>query len=167
MASRKGRWTVIFVIVALLAGVISVIIFRGITESDWLYGTYGGVSQNQWDRIVELREQLVQIEMAPDAVDALDDALLIPRPSTEDVLYDLRRAALALGNVDDAKAREIQLALNALIGEIRPGYEFHATPWPTPTPVPTPTFTPLMDAPIAQVDEGSLRPVSQPSGQRT
>lgn len=164
VALRKGRWTVSFVIVALLAGVISVIVFRGITESDWLYGTYGGISQSQWDQIAKLRDLLVQLDVAPDAVNALDNALLIPRPSTENVLYDLRRAVLALDGLEDAKAHELQLALNALIGAIQPGHEFRITPWPTPTAVPTPTYTPIMGAPIAQLDHGCQNPLSRPSG---
>jgi hypothetical protein len=146
-----------FIVIALLLVVFSFIAFWGLTHSDWLYGTYGQISQAQWDQIADLRDRLLQSGMAPDAVTALDDVLLLPHPSTQEVLFDLRHAALTLDHLSThATARQIQAELHALIAQIEPGYLSTPKPWPTLTPVPTPTLTPMMDAPVARCEEESL-----------
>lgn len=154
-SSRRRMIT--FIVIALLLMVFSFIAFWGLTHSDWLYGTYGQINQDQWDQIADLRDRLLQFGMAPDAVTALDDALLLPHPSTQEVLFDLRRAALTLDRLKaHATARQIQAELHALIMQIEPGYLSSSTPRPTLTPVPTPTLTPMMEAPVARGGEESL-----------
>jgi hypothetical protein len=151
------RRLITFTVITLLLVAFSFIAFWGLTHSDWLYGTYGQISQAQWDQIVDLRDRLLQFGMAPEAVTALDDVLLLPHPSTQEVLFDLRHAALALDRWRaHATARQIQAELHALITQIEPGYLSTPTPWPTLTPVPTPTSTPMMDAPVARCEEENL-----------
>jgi hypothetical protein len=149
MPSPRRR-LIIFTVIALLLLGFSLIAFWGLTHSDWLYGTYSQISQAQWDQIADLRDRLLMAGIAPDTIAALDDALLLPHPSTQNVLFDLREAALTLDPFKGyATARQIQSELFALIAQIEPGYLSLSTPWPTPTPVPTPTLTPVMDAPVA------------------
>jgi hypothetical protein len=151
------RKLITFTVIALLLIVFSFIAFWGLTHSDWLYGTYGQISQAQWDQIADLRDRLLRFGVAPGAVTALDDALLLPHPSTQEVLFDLRHAALSLDRLKaHATARQIQAELHALITQIEPGYLSTSTPWPTLTPAPTPTLTPMMDAPVARYNEESL-----------
>jgi hypothetical protein len=151
------RKLITFTVITLLLVAFSFIAFWGLTHSDWLYGTYGQISQAQWDQIADLRDRLIQSDMAPDAVTALDDVLLLPHPSTQEVLFDLRHAALTLDRWRaHVTARQIQAELHALITQIEPGYLSTPTPWPTLTPVPTPTLTPMMDAPVARCEEESL-----------
>lgn len=151
------RRLIIFTVTALLLVGFSFIAFWGLTHSDWLYGTYGQISQAQWDQIAAVRDRLLLAGIAPDAVAALDDALLLPHPSTQDVLFDLRQAALTLGRFKaHDTARQIQAELFALISQIEPASLSPSTPRPTPTPVPTPTLTPVMDAPVAWGNKESL-----------
>lgn len=148
------RWKITFVIIALLLVAFSLIAFAGLTQSDWLYGNYGEISQVQWEQIAELRERLAQLGIAPEAVDALDDALALPHPSTQDVLADLRRAARALDQPGaSAAARQVQSELQALIVAIDPDQGPIPARWTTPTPLPIPTLTPIMGAPVAQSKE--------------
>jgi hypothetical protein len=154
--SSPRRWALTFVVIAILLAAFSLIAFWGLVGSDWLYGTYGQISQAQWDQTADLRDRLAQLGLAPQAVAALDDALLLPRPSTENVLLDLIKAAQALDSLaTNADARQIQAELYTLIDEIKssagikPDYGPHPTPWSTPTPQITPTLTPIMDAPVA------------------
>ena len=158
---RPRRWAITFSVIAVLLVAFSLIAFWGLTHSDWLYGTYGQITPAQWDRIADLRDGLVQLGVAPGAVSVLDDALLLPRPSTEEVLFDLRNAALALDRfASDAAVRRIQDQLLALSAEIGPGYQWLATPRPTPTLqlLPTPTPAPFMDAPVAHDDDRPPHP---------
>lgn len=149
------RRALTFSVIAILLIVFGLIAFWGVTGSDWLYGTYGNISQAQWDRMADLREQLVQLGVAPEAINALDDALLLPHPSTENVIFQLSKAAQALEPFKaDAGIREIQAELQALISEIEPYYQATAAPRPTFTPVPLPTLTPIMDAPTAHGNVG-------------
>jgi hypothetical protein len=123
--ARPGsfRWTITFGIIALLVVAFGAIAVWGLTHSDWLYGTYGQISSAQWDQIAGLHEQLQQLNVAPGAVVNLDDALLLPRPSTEQVLNDLRQAVLALDPyADDPTALAIQRQIRGLVGQIKPGY---------------------------------------------
>jgi hypothetical protein len=144
------RNLITFAVIAVLLVGFSSIAFWGLAHSDWLYGTYGQISQAQWDQIADLYDRLLLAGIAPDAVAALDDALLLPHPSTQDVLFDLRQAALILERFKaHATARQIQAELFTLISQIEPAYLSPSAPWPTPTPVPTPTLTPMMDAPVA------------------
>jgi hypothetical protein len=144
------RWNTTFFVIGLLLVAFGLITFWGLTQSDWLYGTYGQINQAQWDQMVDLRDRLAQLGIAPDAVAALDDALLVPRPSTEDVLFDLRKAAVALEPfATENTVREIQVEINALIAKIEFGGRPVRTYWSTPTPAPTPTLVPIMDAPVA------------------
>jgi len=153
MVRFSRRQTVTFVVIALLLVVFVLIALWGMVESDWLYGTYGGIGQAHWERITHLREQLRQLDIAPQALALLDDALLLPHPSDEQALADLRRAALALDPYSARPdVRRIQAELYALISEIRPGFEATSTPWSSPTPQPSPTLTPIVGAPIARRD---------------
>ena len=147
------RWRIAFVVIALLVCGFSLLAFLGLTHSDWLYGTYDGISAIQWQRIADLRDALVDLGGADEAVTALDDALLVPRPSTEDVLFDLRQAAQTLDglNANDA-ARQIQRGLYALIGEIGSDKGWTPTPRPTSTPSPTSSPTPFVEEPVARTD---------------
>jgi hypothetical protein len=139
----------IWAIIALLLLVMVVIIFLGLVQSDWLYGTYGQIGADQWRRIEALRDQLVLWGGAPGAVAALNGALLIPHPSTEEVFDDLQQAAVVLNSLEDAAARAIQRELYGLMTEINPSFRPPATPWVTPTPWPTPKPTPFDEPPIA------------------
>ena len=157
------RWAITFGVIAVLLISFSLIIFWGFIRSDWLYGTYGEISPAQWDQIAALRDQLDQLGIAPEAVGALDDALLPPRPSTQDVLRSLKKAVRALDDAPaagqiQAKLRALIVALRALIVAIEdpdePAYEMPtATPWPTLAPSPVPTLTPISAAPVAQDNE--------------
>jgi hypothetical protein len=151
------RWAITFTFIAVLIVIFSAIVFFGFIQADWLYGTYSEISEAQWEQIANLRDELAQLGIAPEAVVALDDALLLPRPSTQDVLRDLKTAARALDQHSRiTAARRVQDRLYALIGaiespSIEPGYERPtAIPWATPTPTPGPTSTPILDAPVAQ-----------------
>ena len=154
----RPRRTVTFVVIAVLLFVFSLIALWGLAASDWLYGTYGQISQAQWDRIAALRDRLIRLNLSSDAVAALNDALLLPHPSTEDVLFDLETAAQALDRVRaNEAARQIQAELRALIGAIRTGGSQPSPAWPTPSPRPTPTLTPIVDAPVALHGDPTLR----------
>lgn len=149
------RWAITFTVIAMLIVTFSLIAFFGFIQADWLYGTYSEISEAQWEQIAALRDDLVQLGIAPEAVAALDDALLLPHPSTQDVLRDLRTAARALDQHSEATARQVQDKLYALIGAIEspnePGHERPTPiPWATATPTPGPTSTPIVDAPVAQ-----------------
>ena len=146
----RPRRTVTFVVIAVLLFVFSLIALWGLAASDWLYGTYGQINQAQWDRIAALRDRLAQLNLSSDAVAALDDTLLLPHPSTEDVLFDLETAAQALDRVRaNAAARQIQTELRALIGAIRNSDDQPSPTRSKPAPQPTPTLTPIVDAPVA------------------
>jgi len=127
------RQTVTFTVVTvLLVGFVAIVAW-GLAHSDWLYGTYGDISQTNWDEISRLRTALVHLGTAPGAVAALDDALLVPRPSTEDVLYDLQKAVLILRTHENTLDTNDLLAdLRAVIQEIQPGHTSRLTDWPTP-----------------------------------
>lgn len=120
------------IIAALLVGFVFIVAW-GMAHSDWLYGTYGGIRPNDWDEITRLRAKMVRLGAAPGAIAALDDALLIPRPSTEDVVYDLHQAVLIL-QADDAAAatRELSTELRALIARLHSGDAPTSTVWPAP-----------------------------------
>jgi hypothetical protein len=155
------RWAVTFAVVAALLIVFSLVAFWGLAQSDWLYGTYGQISQAQWEQMAELRERLVQLDLAPEAVSALDDALLLPHPSTEQVLSDLKKAVQVLDQFHSSDtARQIQFELQTLIATIEPAGEPERSwptftpPWPTVTPRPIPTLTPIRNAPIAHDHDG-------------
>jgi hypothetical protein len=135
------RWAITFAVIAVLLIGSSLLLLWGFIQSDWLYGTYGEISPAQWEQIRDLRDQLVQLKIAPElccaeAVSALDNALLPPRPSTQKVLFELRQAARALDG--QVAAQQIQLELYALIGDIESveGWLPTITPWATPTPLP-------------------------------
>jgi hypothetical protein len=145
------RWSITFVVIALLLTAFSLIAFWGLAGSDWFYGTYGQISQAQWDKIADLRDRLAQLGLAPQAVTALDEALLPPHPSTENVLFDLEKAAQALDQLTtNATARQIQAELHTLIAEIESSYKPGRSPRLVPELRPSPTPTPIMDAPLAQ-----------------
>jgi hypothetical protein len=151
-----GRvWTITFVVIAALLAVFSLIAFLGLAQSDWFHGYgYGPINEDQWAQIANLRDRLAQLDLAPEAVNALDDALLLPHPTTEEVLFDLRKAAQALDRYDArASAHQIQTQLYTLIDQIKPGYSPARTPRSTPTPRPSPTLTPIIDAPVAQTEK--------------
>jgi hypothetical protein len=151
--SKSGptRRAITFGVIAVLLIVFSLITFWGLTHSDWLYGTYGQITPAHWERIAGLRDELVQLGVVPEAVSALDDALLLPHPSTEEVLFDLRQAVLALEPfASDAAVRRIQEQLYALIAEIDADQGQQPTAWPTATPRPAPTPTPFTGAPVAR-----------------
>jgi hypothetical protein len=132
-AANPRRRMITFAVIAMLLVLVILIVFWGLVHSDWLYGTYGQISQTNWDKITQIREELVRLKIAPDAVAVLDDALLLPHPSTEDVLYDLRRAILILDQYqDNASARRISDHLHALMAQIKPGYEWEGRASPTP-----------------------------------
>jgi len=153
----RPRRTVTFVVIAVLLFVFSLIALWGLAASDWLYGTYGQISQAQWDRIAVLRDRLVQLNLSSDAVAALDDALLLPHPSTEDVLFDLETAAQALDCVRaNETARQIQDELRALIGAIKNSADQPPPTRSKPAPQPTPSLTPIVDAPVALHDDPPL-----------
>ena len=152
-AVRLGikRWRIAFVVIALLVCGFSLLAFLGLTHSDWLYGTYDGISPTQWQRIADLRDALVELGGVDEAVSALDDALLVPRPSTEDVLYDLRQAAQILEGLNrNDDTRQVQRGLYALIGEIGSDTDWTPTPRPTPAPLPTLSPTPFVEEPVAR-----------------
>ena len=159
----RPRRTVTFVVIAVLLFVFSLIALWGLAASDWLYGTYGQISQAQWDRIAALRDRLIRLNLSSDAVAALNDALLLPHPSTEDVLFDLETAAQALDRVrTNEAARQIQAELRALIGAIRNSDDQPSPTRSKPAPQPTPTLTPIVDAPVALHDEQPLpHPIPQ------
>jgi hypothetical protein len=145
------RWTLTFTVVAILLILFSAIALWGLVGSDWLYGTYGEISQKQWDQIADLRDRLVQLGLAPEAVNALNDALLPPHPAKENVLLDLKKAALALEQLKaDATIREIRTGLYELIRALESSANPDFTPWPRFTPPPGPTLTPIIDAPVAK-----------------
>jgi hypothetical protein len=147
--SHNRRWVVSFLFITMLISVFILIAFWGLIQSDWLYGTYGKISQAQWDQIAQLRDRLLELGAYPTAVRALDDALLLPRPSTEQVLTDLRTAAAALEPAADSEASILRTRLLALISEIQPSDGGSPTPWMTPTGWPTSTPEPVSDPPIA------------------
>jgi hypothetical protein len=151
--SRPGprRWAITFAIIAVLLLGFSLLVMWGFIESDWLYGTYNEISPAQWEQISELRDRLVQLEpgLYAEAISALDNALQPPRPSTQKVLFELRRAARALAG--QAAARQIRDELYALINEIESASDEKqptGTPWATLTPFATLTPTPIVDEPI-------------------
>jgi len=131
--SSTGRRVITLgIIAALLVGFVFIVAW-GVAHSDWLYGTYVGIQKNDWDAIVRLRAEMVRLGYAPGAIAALDDALLVPRPSTEDVVYDLQQAVLILQTDDAAAATpELTMELRALIARLHPGYAPPSTVWPTP-----------------------------------
>jgi hypothetical protein len=130
--SQTRRIVTLTVVAVLLVGFV-VIVTWGLVHSDWLYGTYGGIRQTDWDEISRVRRELVHLGSAPGAVAALDDALLVPRPSTEDVLYDLQKAVLFLQTGEFTSDTQRLLAdLQALLREIQPGYIAPSTDRPTP-----------------------------------
>jgi hypothetical protein len=133
----------------MLISIFILIAFWGLVQSDWLYGTYGQINQAQWDQIAQLRDRLLELGAYPTAVDALDDALLLPRPSTEQVLVDLRTAAAALAPAEEREVSILRTRLRALISEIQPFEGREPTPWTTPTGWPTHTPEPVSDPPIA------------------
>ena len=158
----RKRWTLTFIVIALLLAAFAFITFWGLTRSDWLYGTFGQISQTQWDQITDVRDRLVQLGVAPDAVAALNNALLLPRPSTEDVLFDLRKAALALERIEaSANVRAIEIEIHAFIGHIEASDNSLPTLWPMPTPEPTRIPVPEMGAPLVQGYDGLLNPLPQ------
>jgi hypothetical protein len=151
------RWAITFTVIAVLIVIFSLIVFFGFIQADWLYGTYSEISAAQWEQIANLRDELVQLGIAPEAVAALDNALLLPHPPTQDVLRDLKKAAQALDQHSGVSAaRRVQDRLYALIGAIEtpstePVYKSPTTmPWATATLTPGPTSTPILDAPVAQ-----------------
>jgi hypothetical protein len=156
--ARPGprRRAITFAVIAVLLLGFSLLVTWGFIQSDWLYGTYGEISPAQWERISDLRDQLIQLETAPglyaEAIRALNNALQPPRPSTQKVLFELRQAARALEG--QVAAQQIQAELYALINEIEgagePGYRKQptSTPWATLTPFATLTPTPIVDEPI-------------------
>jgi hypothetical protein len=151
--SKSGprRRAITFGVIAVLLVVFSLITFWGLTHSDWLYGTYGQITPAHWERIAGLRDELVHLGIVPEAVSALDDALLLPHPSTEDVLFDLRQAVLAIEPfASDTAMDRIQDQLNALIAEIDGRQGQGPTAWPTATPRSAPTPTPFTGAPVAR-----------------
>jgi hypothetical protein len=146
-----------FAVIAVLVGVVGFIVFWGLVHSDWLYGTYGQITQEQWDRIAHLRDGLADIGVAPDAVAALNDALLLPPPSMEQVLFDLRVAADALERfADSATVQEIQDQLMAMIAEIAAESGLSPTLWRTPQTQPTPTAALPADLRVARADAAGL-----------
>jgi hypothetical protein len=146
---KSRRSYAVWAISALLMLLVAVIIFLGLAQSDWLYGTYGQIDASQWQRIEALRDRLAEWNRAPGAVAALDGALLIPHPSTEQVFDDLKQAASALDALENAAAHAFRMELYGLMAEINPSFRPPATPWVTPTPWPTPKPTPFDEPPIA------------------
>jgi hypothetical protein len=131
---KTGRRVITLGIIAALLVGFSFIVAWGVAHSDWLYGTYGGIGQKHWDEITRLRAEMVRLGAAPGAIAALDDALLVPRPSTEDVVYDLQNAVLILQTDDAAAAtRELTTELRALIARLHPGDAPTSTVWPAPS----------------------------------
>ncbi len=138
------RRAITFAIIAVLLLGSSLLVLWSFIQSDWLYGTYSDISLAQWEQISDLRDQLLQLEIASElccaeAVSALDNALLPPRPSTQKVLSELRQAARALDG--QVAARQIRAELYALINDIEGPTETlygvpTSTPWATPTPLP-------------------------------
>lgn len=144
------RLGIAFSVIVVLLVAFGFAAFSGLSGSDWLYGTYGRISEAQWRQIAEFRDRLIQFGAVPEAVDALDNALLLPHPSTEQTLFDLREAVNALDRFEDhAIAQEIQTQLYALMTAIEQDYRTKTGP--RPTSAPDPTLTPAMDnvAPVA------------------
>jgi len=147
------RRTITFVAIAVVLVAFGLIVLWGLSGSDWLYGTYGEISPAQWAHLhlADLRERLARFSVAPDAVAALDATLALPHPSTQDTLYELRRAAQALdaAAAQDAAVRQIQEELRALMTAV----EGQENPQPTTvltfTPPPLPTLTPFIFVPVA------------------
>jgi hypothetical protein len=130
---RLRRFITLTIASALLVSFVLISAW-GVARSDWLYGTYGGLRQQDWDEIARLRADMIRLGAAPGAIAALDDALLIPRPSTEDVIYDLQKAVLILQSGQASEAiRGPTLELRALISQLeaRDGTPF--TVWQKPT----------------------------------
>jgi hypothetical protein len=150
MAVDRQRWVLTFSVIALLTLLFGLVAFWGLSQSNWLYGTYGQITPGQWDRIQTLRDRLAERQADEQVLNLLDDALLVPRPATQDVLYNLERAAASLKPNGDPLLRSIQLELYGLLSEIQPGYVSSSpTPWSTPTAYPTPLPTPFEDPPVA------------------
>ena len=129
---HKRRFITLTIVATLLLGFVLIAAW-GMAHSDWLYGTYGGVRQADWDEIARLRTEMIRLSSAPGAIAALDDALLVPRPSKEDVIYDLQKAVLILQTGDAVEAtRDLTTELRALINQLQQGFSPPSTVWPAP-----------------------------------
>jgi len=145
------RRTVTFGVIAIVWVVFGLIVLWGLSGSDWLYGTYGEISAAQWEHLADLRDRLSQLDVAPDAVTVLDTALALPHPSTQDTLYELRRAIRALDPAaahDDA-VRQIRAELRTLMAAVEGQERVQPTHPLTFTPPPLPTLTPFIFVPVA------------------
>ncbi len=139
-----GRHPVLWgVILALILGG-AVLVFWGLLTSVGLYSDGTIFDAEQWQRLEAVRQRLIDAEVAPRAVEALNGALVEPRPGdgAEAAAY-IRLALEALRpdvdtNPDAAWAdKELRLILDQAAPELER--------LPTPTPwitVPNPAYAP-------------------------
>ncbi len=147
------RRTITFVVIAIVLIAFGLIVLWGLSGSDWLYGTYGEISPAQWSRLADLRDRLSRLGVAPDAVAALDAALALPHPSTQQTLYELQRAVHALdpAAAQNDAVRTIQAELRVLMAAVAGQEHVQPTRPRTFTPPPLPTLTPFIFVPVAEI----------------
>lgn len=142
-----GRHRILLVVVIVLVLGGAALIFWGMLTSVGLYSDGTVFSQEQWRRLEAVRARLAEAGVSPEALEALDGALIEPRPGddAETAAY-LKLALHALEddvptNPDAAwAARELRVILSQ--AALTSDYPT-STPWITissPVDEPTPTW---------------------------